>query len=261
MSGKITITFGNRTDLGLTRSENQDSLGKFPENSTDLAGPQGQLFIVADGMGGHQGGREASQTAVRIILDIYSANKTGDIDEVLEDALQDANREIFKLASSDPKLFGMGTTCIALSLVEDEGCIAHVGDSRVYRINESTIEQLTQDHSQVGEMQRQGIISQQEAKDHPQRFLLNRALGAREVVEVDIYDDIKLTPGDYFLLCTDGLAKVEDEEIKKTVLSNPPQEACDELVKLANERGGEDNVTVQVIQVEETSPITETVLL
>ena len=249
MTEKITITFGNRTDLGLTRSENQDSLGKFPENSTDLAGPQGQLFIVADGMGGHQGGREASQTAVRIIQDIYSADTTGDIDKVLEDALQEANREIFKRASSDPSLFGMGTTCTALSIVEESVCIAHVGDSRAYRINESTIEQLTRDHSQVGEMERQGIISQQEAKEHPQRFLLNRALGAREDVEVDIYDEIKLTPGDYFLLCSDGLAKVEDEEIKKTVLSNPPQDACDELVKLANERGGEDNVTVQVIQV------------
>jgi len=249
---KLTITVGNRTDLGLTRSENQDSLGKFPENSTDLAGPRGQLFIVADGMGGHRGGREASQTAVRIIQDIYSSNTSGDIDEVLEDALQAANREIFKLACSDPNLFGMGTTCTVLSLVEDEACIAHVGDSRVYRINESTIEQLTQDHSQVGEMERQGIISQREAREHPQRFLLNRALGAREDVEVDIYDNIKLTPGDYFLLCTDGLAKVDDQELKEAVLSNPPQQACDQLVKLANERGGEDNVTVQVIQVEES---------
>jgi len=248
---KLTITVGNRTDLGLTRSENQDSLGKFPENSTDLSGPLGQLFIIADGMGGHRGGREASQTAVRIIQDIYFTNKTGDIDEVLKDALREANREIFKLASSDPNLFGMGTTCTVLSLVEDKACIAHVGDSRAYRINESTIEQLTQDHSQVGEMERQGIISQQEAKEHPQRFLLNRALGAREDVEVDIYDNIKLTPGDYFLLCTDGLAKVDDQELKEAVLSNPPQQACDQLVKLANERGGEDNVTVQVIQVVE----------
>ncbi|MCH7674854.1 Stp1/IreP family PP2C-type Ser/Thr phosphatase [candidate division KSB1 bacterium] len=253
MNRKLTITVGNRTDLGLTRSENQDSLGKFPENSTDLAGPLGQLFIVADGMGGHRGGREASQTAVRIIQDIYSTNKTGDIDEVLEDALREANREIFKLASSDPNLFGMGTTCTVLSLVEDEACIAHVGDSRAYRINESTFEQLTQDHSQVGEMERQGIISQQEAKEHPQRFLLNRALGAREDVEVDIYKNIKLTPGDYFLLCSDGLAKVDDQELKQAVLSNPPQQACDQLVKLANERGGEDNVTVQVIQVEGAS--------
>jgi len=236
----------------LTRSENQDSLGKFPENSTDLARPLGQLFIVADGMGGHQGGREASQTAVRIIQDIYSANKTGDIDEILEDALQAANQEIFKLASSDPNLFGMGTTCTALSLVEESACIAHVGDSRAYRTNKSTVEQLTQDHSQVGEMERQGLISQQEAKEHPQRFLLNRALGAREDVEVDIFDKIKLTPGDYFLLCTDGLAKVEDEELRETVLSNPPQKACDELVKLANERGGEDNVSVQLIRVEGT---------
>ncbi len=249
MSGKITITFGNRTDLGLTRSENQDSMGKFPENSTDLAGPLGQLFIVADGMGGHRGGREASQTAVRIIQDFYSANANGDTDEVLEDALQEANREIFRLASGDPALFGMGTTCTVLSLIDDEVCIAHVGDSRAYRINESTFEQLTEDHSQVGEMERQGIISHQEAREHPQRFLLNRALGAREDVEVDIYDDIKLASDDYFLLCSDGLAKVEDEEMKKVVLSNTPQEACDELVKLANERGGEDNVTVQVIQV------------
>ena len=253
MNRKLTITVGNRTDLGLTRSENQDSLGKFPENSTDLAGPLGQLFIVADGMGGHRGGREASQTAVRIIQDIYSTNKTGDIDEVLEDAFREANREIFKLASSDPNLFGMGTTCTVLSLVEDEACIAHVGDSRAYRINESTFEQLTQDHSQVGDMERQGIISQQEAKEHPQRFLLNRALGAREDVEVDIYKNIKLTPGDYFLLCSDGLAKVDDQELKKAVLSNPPQQACDQLVKLANKRGGEDNVTVQVIQVEGAS--------
>lgn len=249
MQKQLTLKHASRSDVGLTRSDNQDSCGKFPEDSENLYSQLGQLFIVADGMGGHQGGREASQMAVRIIQEQYFSDPHGDIDENLEDAFQAANREIYALASSNTGLLGMGTTCTAMALVAGNATIAHVGDSRAYRINDAAIEQLTEDHSQVAEMERQGILTHSEARSHPHRYLLNRALGANEEVEIDIYDEFTLSPGDCFLLCSDGLANVENEELKKIVLSNTPEKACDELIKLANQRGGEDNVTVQIIKI------------
>ena len=144
----------------------------------------------------------------------------------------------------------MGTTCTALVMKGNRACIAHVGDSRVYRINRRKIEQLTSDHSKVAELMREGVLTEKQAKTHPQRSILSRALGVGESVEVDIIDDITLRSGDFFLLCTDGLAKVTDDEIESIVLSNSVQDACEKLINVAIDRGGDDNVTVQMIRIE-----------
>ena len=232
------------------RSDNQDFLGRFPEDGRDTSSPKGQLFIVADGMGGHKAGREASELAVGTLAQAYYAAPMENISESLQYAFREANEKIHVKSATNPKYTGMGTTCTALVIKDGHACIAHIGDSRVYRINNQDIIQLTNDHSNVAEMQRRGMITSEEAKHHPERSLLYRALGSRAVAEVDIIDDITLGKDEYFLMCTDGLFNhVESEEMKKLVMQKDPQEACEELVKLANERGGLDNITVQVVHV------------
>ena len=254
MGNKLLLTFANGSDVGLVRSNNQDNYGKFPADSLDLSIPSGQLFIIADGMGGHKAGETASQMAIDIIRHEYFANRAGDIARNLQQAFETANEKIYNSAQQNPDFQGMGTTCIAIVLKERTGYIAHVGDSRAYRITRNSIEQLTKDHSQVAEMMRKGILTEAEAQGHPERSLLTRALGAKPEVETDIIKNVALEPGEWYLLCTDGLAKVSDKEIKRIVSSNTPLKACRKLIDLANRRGGEDNVTVQVISITEEKP-------
>ena len=250
MKKKTIIHFGNCSDVGRVRSDNQDFLGKFPENGGDAPSPRGQLFVVADGMGGHKAGREASSLAVNTIGHEYYSAPTESIPESLQHAFQAANDKIHSQSAISAKYSGMGTTCTALVLKDDHAYIGHIGDSRVYRISKENIVQLTNDHSNVAEMQRRGMITKEEAKYHPERSLLYRALGSRAVAEIDIIDDIDLGADEYFLMCTDGLFNhVEDEEMKTVVLGNDPQKASEVLVELSNDRGGTDNITVQVVHV------------
>ncbi len=252
MSVQLKIRSCGRSDIGLVRTENQDAWGKFPQDNDDLTTPHGVLFIVADGMGGHQGGREASQMAVRLISQVYFSQSEDSLPSRLKHAFEVANEQILQHAGRNPQLQGMGTTCTALVLQANHAFIAHVGDSRAYRINDHEVTQLTQDHSYVAEMQRQGILTDEEAKGHPQRSVLNRALGAKPKEEVDLVDGILMKCGDRFVICSDGLAKVTDDELKSIVMSKEPENACQALVDLANERGGSDNVTIQIITVTTT---------
>ena len=201
-------------------------------------------------MGGHSGGQQASHLAVDVVRQAYFSYPTSKPAEGLKRAFMEANRSIYNSAALDASLKGMGTTCTALIMRENRAYIAHVGDSRVYRIRRRKIEQLTSDHSKVAELMREGVLTQKQAKTHPQRSILSRALGVEESVEVDIIDDITIRSGDFFLLCTDGLAKVTDDEIQSIVRSNSVQDACEQLINVANDRGGDDNVTVQVIRIE-----------
>jgi protein phosphatase len=256
MEAEFSITFSQRSDVGLLRTENQDSCGKFPADSNDLNSGSGLLFVVADGMGGHRGGQQASQMAVNIINKFYFENSGVEIPERLRRALEETNAKIFQFAQSNEEFTGMGTTCTCLVFKQNQAYIAHVGDSRAYRINRNEIVQLTRDHSQVAELQRQGILTEKEAKQHPQRNLLNRALGARPTVDSDT-STISIHAGDHFLLCSDGLAKVEVETLQEVILGNTPEEACEKLVELANQLGGEDNVTVQVIRLNSANSLRE----
>jgi len=245
-----TVTFGNSSHVGMVRSDNQDFFGKYPDENLDLSAPKGQLFIVADGMGGHMAGRKASETAVNALARAYFSNPVDDILESLREAFKVANSEVYNLGANNPAFAGMGTTCVALVLKDGNGYIGNIGDSRVYQIMRRSVVQLTQDHSKVAEMVRRGIISKQEARTHPERSHLYKALGTRPSAEADFYNEISLFRSKYFLMCSDGLYNhVEDWEMQKTVLSNPPQKACETLVRLANERGGLDNITVQIVQI------------
>jgi protein phosphatase len=181
---------------------------------------------------------------------VYFAEQGDNILECLRKAFQAANSEIYNFSTTNPGYAGMGTTCVALVLKDSRGFIGNIGDSRVYQITGRGVTQLTQDHSKVAEMVRRGILSRQEARTHPERSHLYRALGTRPTAEPDFIDTIALTRSRFFLMCSDGLYNhVEDWELQQTVLSHEPAEACQLLVDMANDRGGQDNITVQIIHV------------
>lgn len=234
---------------GLQRLVNQDSSGIFPEEPTRTDDIKGRLFIVADGMGGLIEGKVASEMAVQIISQAYFADGSGDTSQSLLQAFENANQEIFLRAQAMDPLQKMGTTCSTLVLIKDRGSIAHVGDSRIYRIRQHVVEQLTQDHTEEAEVVQDGPFAIAEGESRSRHKLLSRALGIELNVNVDLVKDIFAQSGDFFVLCTDGLAGVGQEEIQEIVLSHLPQEACRLLIQRANQKGGEDNITVQVIQI------------
>jgi serine/threonine protein phosphatase PrpC len=244
-----TITYAYATDRGLKRADNQDAYGKFPAADLALTQAKGQLFIVADGMGGLAAGAEASQTAVQIIQETYFADPERNIPESLKHAFETANAAICQHAQTTPGQELMGTTCTALVLTEKFAYIAHIGDSRAYRITKHEIIPLTQDHTFLAEMQRRKILSTTEAQAYSERSTLYRALGIAAMPEIDVLPDITYQPGDWFLLHTDGLNRITPAEIQTIVHNNSVQAACKQLIRLANTRGGEDNCTVIIIQI------------
>ncbi|MEW6511671.1 MAG: Stp1/IreP family PP2C-type Ser/Thr phosphatase [Bacteroidota bacterium] len=245
------LTYGNYSHVGMVRSENQDSYGKFPDGNNDLGHPGGQLFIIADGMGGQNAGREASAIAVRTLADTYYAGQEPSVIPNLRRAFAAANEAIYRKSITGPQYRGMGTTCVALVLQDGHAFIGNIGDSRVYKINQRGITQLTNDHSKVAEMVRRGIITKDEARNHPERSHLYRAMGPRPNAEVDFFDEMPLTSSRWYLMCTDGLFNhVSEEEMRGIVMSGNPDRACRQLVQLANERGGSDNITVQVVKID-----------
>ena len=249
MNNAMLIVCAQASHQGLKRQDNQDAWGKFPENGLGLSSPKGQLFIVADGMGGHAGGKEASWMAVRLVPEAYFADPDENIAACLERAFAAANGQIYQRAKDSLEFHGMGTTCTALVLQDDRGYVAHLGDSRAYRITKSKIEQLTQDHTKVAEMLRLGILTKEEARNHPEKSHLYRALGIAATMPAEVSVTGPLRAGERYLLCTDGIAKIELPEVKRLVLEYSPQTACDQLIEAANKLGGADNSTVQVIEI------------
>ncbi|HME71663.1 MAG TPA: PP2C family serine/threonine-protein phosphatase [Myxococcota bacterium] len=228
------------SDVGRTRSINQDSCGEFQ-------GPNGEgLLVLCDGMGGHHGGEIASQVGVEAIGAVVTAGN-GPPDARLIRAFQEAHRRIRDRAREQEELRGMGTTGVAL-LYDGRGTawVAHVGDSRAYRVRGGRIEQITQDHSVVADQLRRGVVTAEEAEGLPHNELL-RAIGASPEIQVDVAQhDVRA--GDRFLLCSDGLWNiVSDQEMVETVERELPSAAVRLLVARANDRGANDNVTVQIL--------------
>lgn len=247
---KLTFSYYGSSDIGLIRIENQDSLGKFPQNDFNLYAEKGQLFIVADGMGGHVGGKQASQMAVDTIRDVYFSGSS-DLLISLKEAIDKANYNIFKKSEDSKEFRGMGTTCTVLVLKDNKGFIAHVGDSRIYLIENNSskkIVQLTEDHTKVHEMVKEGILTEKEAETYPSKSVLSRALGVEQKVNVD-FKHIAIKKGQSYVMCSDGLAGVSKEEILQIVTTSSPEDSCSKLINLANDRGGKDNVTVIVINI------------
>jgi serine/threonine protein phosphatase PrpC len=231
-----------RTDTGRQRSENEDALFV-----------RAPIFVVADGMGGAQAGEVASKAAAESFdRDLPDAPP----EPVLRETIEAANRKIHQLARADPSRAGMGTT-ITAAIVDARGeevAIGHVGDSRAYRLRGGRLERLTRDHSLVEEMRRKGQITDAQAEDHPQRSIITRALGPEPDVEVDL-QTVPAVPGDVFLLCSDGLTTMVDDERIAAVLSaaGSMREAVRQLVDEANAAGGRDNITALAFRLEDAA--------
>ncbi|MCI8992580.1 MAG: Stp1/IreP family PP2C-type Ser/Thr phosphatase [Eubacterium sp.] len=232
------------TNIGRNREMNEDFLfvSKTP------VGNLPNLFIVADGMGGHNAGEYASRRSVEIITDELMRSQEKSPEKLLEQAVQKANSAILEAAQNDPSKQGMGTTIVALSLIKEKACVANVGDSRLY-ILEETIRQVTQDHSLVAEMVRKGELEKSQANDHPDKNIITRAVGVAPKLKVD-YFERELHLGSYVLMCSDGLTNmVGDEDILEIVnRADTLEEGTEKLVETANENGGKDNITVILIE-------------
>ncbi len=244
------------SNVGMKRGQNEDSY---------LINDDISLYMVADGMGGHLGGEYASKLAVSTVEEMVrhlrfdpdctqirgvNTEESSPADQ-LTHAIQEAGRRIHDQALFDENLRGMGTTTVVALFSSPKLYIANVGDSRAYLIREGRIRQITEDHSLVSEQVKAGMISQQDARGHKLKNIITRSVGYQEEVDIDVIaHDVKA--GDRYLLCSDGLSNlVEDREIEETVDKFELQEACEKLVNSANSRGGDDNITVVLLQVDD----------
>src|SRR3989454_11761033 len=250
-----------KTDVGLVRTENQDSGTLTTPREEPGSHPGGGLMAVADGMGGHRGGATASRLAVETVKTTYLGNATDDVPAALREALARANARVYTESQSNAELRGMGTTTSALVVRGGEAWFGHIGDSRIYMVRGNEIKQLTYDHSLVATMVREGLLTSAEAENHPRRNVLQRSVGVAEDVDADVRGPIELQEGDVFILCSDGLHSVVKEEELIGPAKLPIARAAEEYVRLALERGAPDNVTVivaKVIRVDASSKETET---
>jgi PPM family protein phosphatase len=240
------------SDVGCQRENNEDSYLYWEPASDQEFEHKGRLAVVADGMGGYEGGQEASRMAVETVRELYDkmVHDREDPQAALAEAFRQAHQRIQSYAARNPEFQGMGTTCTALVIRGRQLYFAHVGDSRLYLIRDSRISRLTRDHSYVGRLVESGIVRPEDAERHPQRHILTSALGAGIEVAVDGAEgSIDLLAGDQVMLCTDGLwGVVTEEELQTAATGNPPAECCAALIKLARERGGPDNITLQVLR-------------
>jgi PPM family protein phosphatase len=260
MSLKGKLAHVEVTDVGKVRDHNEDAIGSMPDIG---------LWVLADGMGGYNAGEVASGIAVKTIIDLVTkackTEKRSEIEAgtgymrqtiVLRDAIHRANKVINQTAQSQPQCEGMGTTLVASLFYDNKVSIAHVGDSRMYRLRGNRFEQITMDHSLLQELVDRGFYSQEEAQRSTNRNYVTRALGVEANVEVEV-QEIDVQKGDYFLMCSDGLPDmVEDEDIHLTIstFGNDVRTVGEQLVKLTNDNGGRDNVSVVLVRVADSFP-------
>jgi PPM family protein phosphatase len=234
------LEYASLSDVGLRRSNNQDSLALMPAGSPNLWQERGDLFVVADGMGAHAAGELASKLSTDTVPLVYHKLMDRTPAEAVLAAIEEANAQIHSRGQASAEFKGMGTTTTALVLLPYGALLAHVGDSRAYRLRGNRLEQLTFDHSLVWEMRESGQVP-----DFVPKNVITRSLGPSPKVQVDLEGPLPTASGDTFLMCSDGLSgQVKDEELGMILGSMPPAEAARSLVDLANLRGGPDNITV-----------------
>ena len=233
------------TDTGILREMNQDYFFASDEPVGNLP----NLYIVADGMGGHKAGDYASRYTTQRIVASVSRSSGEEPVTILKEAITTANRLLITEAAEDEAKKGMGTTLVSATIIDGRLYVANVGDSRLYIIGTDGIRQITRDHSLVEEMVRLGEMDKADAKDHPDKNIITRAVGVVPELSVDFFE-VELKPGDTVLMCSDGLTNmIEDEEIKKIVLGQRDiVEKAEKLIDTANENGGKDNITVVLIE-------------
>lgn len=248
--GVMVVKLATATDVGLQRKNNEDC---------SVVVDEANFCAVADGMGGHLAGEIASHIAIETLTSAFKdrngsgpSNERKDA-ELLTKTIKAANREIYRRGNAEAALRNMGTTIVAAVLIGDYVVLANVGDSRIYRLRDGVFEQMTEDHSWVGELRKKNLISAEDARTHPLKNIITRALGMEPAVEVDVKWE-KVKAGDIYLLCTDGLTDlVPDDEIKGIIERNRADLAAmaKALIAEANSAGGSDNVTVGLARVEE----------
>ncbi len=231
------MRIGAKTDQGKVREQNEDAYG-YHDN----------LFVLADGMGGHSAGEIASAIAVQTVLGMDLTITS--LERGFNEAVNQANQAILNAVAQNPEQFGMGTTIAILYLTENYAYFTHIGDSRIYHYTNGSLIQLTDDHSLVAELVRNGSLTEAEARNHPQRNILTRALGAKEIFDIET-SKVPALSGDKFLLCSDGLTEVlDDKKIAAELCQKAePQDIVERLILLANDLGGTDNITVILIEI------------
>lgn len=249
-SKPLTVRAAIVSDVGRAREHQEDTAAVFtPPDATVLA-QRGYLLVVADGMGGHNAGEIASQTAVAELERMYYRGSGDDLASGLNQAVHAANQAVYKLAQADARHQGMGTTVAAAVVHARDLWVANVGDSRIYLVRGGQITQITHDHSWVEEQVRAGVLTPEQARIHPQRNIITRAIGTSATVDADYFTST-LQEGDILVLCSDGLTgHLADPEVLEIVSQSAPEQAARRLIDLANERGGLDNLTVIVARLE-----------
>ncbi len=247
----VRLRTANISDIGRNpaRTKNEDYFGHFQ-------GEFGDLFLVCDGMGGHEGGEVASRLAVESIRKYFETNYIpGEEQAVVSQSIDFAQQKINERIELEPELAGMGTTLVLLLVHGVSYYLAHCGDSRIYLSRGGSIMQLTKDHSEVQMMVESGIITQEQASTHPRRNFITKAIGHTSFAP-DISGPHILKQDDVFLLCSDGLTEYVKEDELHQQMEEEPQIACQNLVEMANDRGGSDNITIQIVHVQQCSPFT-----
>ena len=244
----MTIEYFEKTVVGLVRKANEDSIGSLSIENTN---GYGDIFVVCDGMGGHVGGAVASKTAVDCILQYFQGTPNSNPIIALEKSISFANMQIYAKAIHDESLKGMGTTCTVLLIKDDNIYIAHVGDSRIYINTDNKLFRLTKDHSFVQSLVDAGHLEESEMEKHPRKNELTRALGISQDVDVEVADEpITSKKGDRFLMCSDGLCGlVNDTIISQTINTTKKDQTVNDLIQLAENAGGSDNISVTIIEI------------
>jgi PPM family protein phosphatase len=237
------------THMGNVRTNNEDSVSLVRPNTKDDLNSHGILALVADGMGGHEGGELASKLAAETIARSYYRSEATP-QNALAEAFREANREIFANASANPALAGMGTTCIAVAILEDLAWWAWVGDSRLYLWRDGQVFQMSEDHTVVYELIRRGLLTAEEARNHPERSVLARALGTKDNIDIALASEpVRLRAGDRLLLCSDGLHDLlADIDISRILTDSPPADCAEALLRTALDRGGFDNISLVLLE-------------
>ncbi len=244
----MKLEVGSLSDVGRTRDHNEDYLGMYRPTDAAQRRRKGELFLVADGIGGHQSGEVASQMAVEHIIQAYSNGPGENIVAELVQAIEAANATIYAKGQGQDRRWRMGTTLVGALVRDHDLHVVNVGDSRAYLLRGTQMEQVSQDHSLIAEQVRMGLIDAGQVKDQDYRSAITRALGSKPEVKVDTFDRT-LQGGDIIVLCTDGLSGLlKDEEIARVVIAQSPAHAVTALVAQANARGGRDNITTLVIK-------------
>ena len=251
----LGLKVAGKTDLGRVRENNEDKFEFFcPSDDSELAS-KGSVFIVCDGMGGHEAGQIASELACKTFIDVYRKHPSTEPEEAARSAVLAANRFVLDVSRAVPSRKGMGCTLSAAILVQDKLVIAQVGDSRVYRLRDGELTMLTNDHTWIEETVAAGMMPREQAEQSPYRHVITRAIGTEADVKPDIFT-FDIRKGDELLICSDGLTNhVSDDELLRELTTTGPSEAGWNLVNAALVDGGSDNTTVLIVRVDSIEPV------